>query len=111
MTEGQQRGQDPDEASVRDRYRQLIAEEMATAFGDSDPHELIASSEARLAHLRMVVRNTLRAMAEERWEAACDYLVDAFEREEHARQRQAGEKLEPFWLVKARRRQADPGDD
>lgn len=85
--------------------QERIASEAETAFGDSDPPELIAASEARLAHLRMAVRRTLIAMGDERWEAARDFLVDSFEREEHARRRQEGEELQPFWFVQAQRQQ------
>ena len=92
--------------------------EIESAFGGSDPQELLATDSARLAHLRMVVRGTLKAMAEEKWQLALDYLVDGFEREEHARRRQAGEDLEPFWLVKMRRSSSayhadnhEPNDD
>src|SRR5688500_6077902 len=48
--------------------------EERTAFGNSDPSELIPTAEARLAHLRMVVRGTLKAMAAEEWDAALNYL-------------------------------------
>lgn len=81
----------------------MLRDEIEAAFGESDPQELIASDSARLAHLRMVARGTLKAMAEEKWQLALDYLVEGFEREEHARRRQAGEDLEPFWLMKMRR--------
>ena len=91
--------------------QERIASEIETAFGDSDPPELITTSEARLAHLRMAVRRTLIAMADERWEIARDSLVDSFEREEHARRRHEGEELQPFWFLKAQRSQRSAGGD
>lgn len=85
------------------QQEEMLRGEIESAFGGSDPQELLGTDSARLAHLRMVVRGTLKAMAEEKWQLALDYLVEGFEREEHARRRQAGEDLEPFWLLKMRR--------
>lgn len=49
----------------RDMNEAELLGEIEAAFGASDPQELIASDSARLAHLRMVARGDLKAMAEE----------------------------------------------